>query len=134
MWILSVIVFGLIGSLAFCNNINKPFLQEITLPKSLAENKTVKLNCNLLQGEFANFEWFLNENKIELNNRRRIINNEESSELTIKSLQIEDLGEIKCKSINKYGQDSQKVSLLFNGKLGNLQMFNKFLLIYLLFF
>ena len=118
-YIIIILIVGLISPMKFADN--KPILQEFWTPKSLAENKTVKLNCNLLQGELANFQWFLNENKIDQNNRRRIINNEESSELIIKSLSIEDLGEIKCTSINKYGQDSQKVSLLFNGKFGKFE-------------
>ena len=121
MFYIIVLIIELLSPTISGDFINKPLLQEILVPKSLAENKTVKLNCNLLQGELANFQWFLNENKIDQNNRRRIINNEESSELIIKSLSIEDLGEIKCTSINKYGQDSQKVSLLFNGKFGNFE-------------
>ena len=111
-----ILFYGLlISPLTLADNLNKPVLQEFWIPKNLAENKTIRLNCALIQGESVNFEWFLNDHKLEQNSKRRIVQNEESSELVIKSLSVDDIGEIKCIGKNKYGQDSQKMSLIFNG-------------------
>ena len=118
----SILIFGLLFSLVFAESNDKPFLQEITVPKNLAENKTVKIGCHLLQGESVDFSWYLNQKKLEQNARRRVINHDESSELVIKLLSIDDLGEIKCVVNSKNGQDSQKGLIAFNGTLN----FNQF--------
>ena len=117
MWIAIFLAFGLFGPIAFAENADAPLLQELWMPKNLAENRTVKLNCNLIQGvQPLVFDWFLNDQKLEPNSRRRIVINEESSELVIKSLSVEEIGEIQCTVKNNFGQDSQKGFLLFNGK------------------
>ena len=114
---LHLIIFGFF----FCLNSvytdeNRPILQELFVPKNLGENKTVKLNCNLLQGENVKLEWFLNGKKIdEKLNKRKISFYGESSELVIKFLSIDDLGNYKCVGSNKYGEDVQRISLHFNG-------------------
>lgn len=115
MWL--ILLFGLLSPVN--SNGLKPVLQELFVPKNLAENKTVRLNCNLLQGENENglkLEWFLNGEKIEEKlNKRKILFNGESSELVIKNLQIEDLGDYKCVGTNEYGEHNQNVTLYFNG-------------------
>lgn len=117
MWIL-IILIGLLSPFLIADDTSRPILLEFWTPKNLAENKTVRLTCALLQGSSAvNFEWFLNDQKIDQNNNRRIIINEESSELVIKSLSVDDLGDYTCTAKNQFGQDSQNVSLYFNSKL-----------------
>ena len=93
----------------------RPFLQEILVPKNLKENQTFRLLCALTQGESVDFQWFHNDKKLESTNRRKIVFKDDSSELIIKSLSVDDLGEINCIAKNKYGQDVQKVQLLING-------------------
>lgn len=111
-----ILIFGLLTS-PLIRADNRPLLQEFWIPKNLAENKTIRLNCNLLQGDSVSFEWFINDEQLESNEKRRIIHHQESSELVIRSLSVDDLGEYKCIGKNKHGQDVQKVSLNFDGKL-----------------
>ena len=114
MWI-PILILGFFSSVTIAENL--PLLQEFWMPKNLAENRTVKLNCNLIQGlQPLHFEWFLNDQKLEPNSKRRIVINEESSELVIKSLSVDDIGEIKCTVKNSFGQDTQKTALLFDGR------------------
>lgn len=113
MWIKIILIIGLLSPSTFGNKI---LLQEITLPKNLAENKSVRLNCALLQGESVNFEWYLNSQKLEHDERRRIVFHGELSELVIKSLSVDDLGEYTCIAKNQFSQDTQNVSIFFNGK------------------
>lgn len=119
MWLKSLIFNLIIFSISsvYSNaNDGKPILQEILLPRNLAVNKTIRLNCNLIDGgQNVKFQWFLNDLQLKSNNRRRIILHDESSELVIKSLSIDDLGDYKCLAINSFGKDEQKVSLNFNG-------------------
>ena len=114
---LLILIFGLtLSPLSFADPNESPLLQELFVPRNLVENKTVKLTCASIQGESVDFHWYLNDQKLDSNSRRKIVSNDGSSELVIKSLSIDDLGEIKCIGQNKFGQDIQRVSLLFNGK------------------
>ena len=94
----------------------KLLLQEILVPKNLAEGQTIRLLCATIQGDSAGFDWFLNGQKIDGSTRRKIRRGEDSSELTIKSLSADDLGEVRCTASNKHGEVAQKVVLAFNGK------------------
>lgn len=114
MLIKLILLIGL-TPFTFGDETNKPLLQELWAPKNLAENKTVRLNCNLIQGNSVKFEWYLNDQKLESNVKRRIVFNEESSELVFKSLSAHDLGTYRCVAKNEFGEDNQNVSLFFNG-------------------
>lgn len=111
-----ILILGLLSPTAYAKLSDRPLLQEILIPKSLNENQTTRLVCSIIQGEEVDFEWYCNDKKLDQNGKRRIISHEESSELVIKSLSVEDLGEYKCLGKNKYGQDVQKASLVFNGR------------------
>ena len=115
-----ILIIGLISSpFTFADLNEKPFLQELSIPKTLAENQTIRLLCAIVQGEFIDidFQWFLNDQKLVPNSRLKIMNREDSSELTIRSLSIDDLGELKCTATNKYGQENNQKGLLnFNSK------------------
>lgn len=97
-------------------NEEKPLIQEITLPKAIVEGQTVRLNCALIQGGSVNFEWLINGEKLKESSKRRIKLSEDSSELIIKQVSVEDLGEYQCIGSNRNGKDAQSVSLLVNGK------------------
>lgn len=114
LFIVILLVFGTwkVNSDEFSD---KPLLQELLVPKNLSENQTVRLNCNLLQGESANFNWYLNDRQLEETNRRRIKLNDDSSELVIKQVSVDDLGDYKCVAEKNGFQDMQIVSLLMNG-------------------
>ena len=112
-----ILIFGLLLSpFVSAESNEKPLLQELFIPKNLAENQTIRSICSIERDESSEltFEWFLNDQKLVTNYRRKIKINEDSSELIIKSLSIDDLGELKCTASNKYGQDNQKGLLYFN--------------------
>ena len=111
-----ILILGLLSPFVAAESSNRPLLQELFVPKNLKENQTTRLLCSIIQGEEVDFEWFFNNKKLDQNGKRRIISNEESSELVIKSLSVDDLGDYKCLGKNKYGQDVQKASLVFNGR------------------
>ena len=110
-----ILVLGLLSPFVAAESSNGPLLQELFVPKNLKENQTTRLVCSIVQGDAVDFQWFLNDKKLDQNDRRRIVSHEELSELVIKSLSIDDLGDYKCIVQNKYGQDVQKASLVFNG-------------------
>ena len=112
-----ILIFGLtLSPLSFADSNESPLLQELLVPRNLAENRTVKLNCASIQGESVNFHWYFNDQELDSNSRRKIVSNDGSSELVIKSLSVDDIGEIKCIGQNEFGQDIQRVSLVFNGR------------------
>ena len=111
----NLILVGLFSSsLVNCKN-NKPLLQELLIPKNLGENQRIRLICALIEGEIVQFEWYKNDKRLYETNGRKMKYGEDSSELIIKSLSIDDLGEYKCLSRNEFGEDIQKVSLYFDG-------------------
>lgn len=112
--VLILAVLSLIESIEL--NEEKPLLQEITLPKAIVEGQTVRLNCALIQGGSVYFEWFFNGEKLKENHKRRIKLSDDSSELILKKVSVEELGDYKCLVSNRNGKDAQKVSLLINGK------------------
>lgn len=93
-----------------------PVIQEIFVSKSLNENATAKLICSLSQGENVQFAWYLNDRKLTESSRRKIKYNEESSDLVIKSLSVNDIGKYHCETKNAFGSDRKDVNLHFNGK------------------
>ena len=112
-----ILIVGLtLSPFSVADSNESPLLQELFVPRNLAENRTVKLSCASIQGESVDFHWYLNDQELDSNSRRKIVSHNELSELVIKSLSVDDIGEIKCIGQNKFGQDIQRVSLLFNGK------------------
>lgn len=92
-------------------------IQEMVLPKNLAQNQTVRLNCALIRGEQpVTFEWYLNDRKLAENNNRKIKISEDSSDLIIKSLSVDDIGRYNCISSNELGSDRKEVHVVFDGK------------------
>ena len=94
---------------------NQPILQEISLPKNLIENQTIRINCALIQGDGVEFEWYFNGEKIAESNKRKIKTNEESSDLVIKSLSIDDIGNFQCVAKNEFGVMKKDIDDAFNG-------------------
>ena len=93
-----------------------PLLQELFIGKNLEENQTIKINCNLMKGsDNIKLAWFFNDKMLGDSNRKKIKLSEDSIDLTIKNIRFEDLGDYKCVASNPYGEDVQKLTLLFNG-------------------
>ena len=106
-----ILIFGLLLSPFVSAELNeKPLLQKLCIPKNLAKNQMFRSVCSIVRDESSEltFEWLLNDQKLVTYNRLEIEINEDSSELIIKSLSIDDLEELKCTASNKYGQDNQK--------------------------
>jgi len=102
-------------------NENKPILQEITLPKKFNYNQVVRLNCDLVQGaQPLKFDWYFKNIKLDNNNKTKIIIGDDSSDLIIKQLSVDDLGDYQCTVKNPYGEYSQMVSLYINGEFSHL--------------
>ena len=95
---------------------DRPLLQEITLPKNLNENQTIKLNCDLLQGSQVEFVWWFNNEKLVENSRKRIKSTDEFSRLLIKSLSVDDIGRYSCVASNEFESDRKDVDVVFNGQ------------------
>lgn len=94
-----------------------PIIQDIFVSKNLNENQTTKLICSLLQGgNDVQFDWFLNGQKLIANDRIKIRSHDESSDLVIKSLSVDDIGRYFCEVKNEFGSDKKNVDLYFNGK------------------
>ena len=96
----------------------KPVLQEITLPRKLVENQTIRLNCDLIQGaKPIRFSWFFNDEPIRENERLQIdARREDVSSLMIKGLSVEQIGSYKCVGANQHGSDQQTVAVYVNSK------------------
>ena len=84
---------------------DKPVIQEISIPKNLKQSKSVRLNCGILQGELPiTFNWFFNNIQItgdqfQKSNEKSnyiITTSDTSSDLLIKSLAIDNLGDYRC--------------------------------------
>ena len=97
---------------------NPVVIQEVFVPKNLAQNQTVRLICALLSGEQpVSFEWYFNDRKLIENSNRKIKTGEDSSDLIIKSLSVDDIGRYQCSSSNELGSDRREVDVYFNSKL-----------------
>lgn len=112
--ILIVLVQPLISSQL--NGGDPPVIQEIFVSKNLNENATAKLICSLAQGENVRFAWYLNDRKLTESSKRKIRFNEDSSDLVIKSLSVDDIGLYQCDSNNEFGSDRKEAHLYFNGE------------------
>ena len=108
-----LILIGLFSPSVYCD---KPLLQELSVPKNLEENQTIRIICPLIRGESVQFEWFKDDKKLIESSKRKLKYGDDSSELIIKSLSIDDLGDYKCFSRNEFGEDIQKISLYFDGE------------------
>lgn len=115
MYLLALIWFLL--PLLSVQSDNQVVIQEIFVPKNLTLSQTVRLNCALISGEQpVVFEWYFNNRKLIENSNRKIKISEDSSDLIIKSLSIDDIGKYQCRSSNELGSDRKEVDLYFNGK------------------
>lgn len=98
-------------------SISQPIIQEIFVSKNLMLNQTARLICALLSGEQPiNFEWYFNDEKLLENKNRKIKLSDDSSDLIIKSLSIDDIGKYECVATHhEFGSDRKAVNVYFNG-------------------
>ena len=113
--LISILIFHQIS----CNsNDLKPVLRELSLPRNLQEGKFVSIHCHVdnPNSSTVNFEWFFNNQKLVQSDNIQITDKEDVSTLKIKSLSLANAGQYKCTVHNQFGNDEQKVNVLFNGK------------------
>lgn len=117
MWLILILIsfLKLINSTEISGG-EIPLLQELLVPKNLAENQTIRLNCGLIKGTNVQLEWYFNNKKLEDDLRRKIRLNSDSIDLIIKKLQIDDLGVYKCLGFNELSRDEKEINLNFPGK------------------
>ena len=95
----------------------RPVLQEISVPRKLAENQNIKLYCNLMQGSRPiHFSWFFNDEPIRESERLQIVVREDESHLLIKGLSVDSVGRYKCVGANHHGSDVQTVAVHVNSR------------------
>ena len=95
-----------------------PLLQEIFVPRSLNENQTIKLNCDIIQAKQpVKIEWYFKNRKLENDSKHKIRATEESASLMIRTLSIDDLGEYFCLASNELGNHKRYASVYMNSKL-----------------
>ena len=114
MWPIYILVASLIVLVK--SNEEAPLLQ-LLIPKNLAENQTVRLNCALIQGKDVTLEWYFNNEKIKDTNRKKVKLGDDSIDLIIKSLQVDDLGNYRCIASNRLSKDEKIIDLFFPGKI-----------------
>ena len=100
-------------------NWQAPVLQEMFVPRKLAENQTIRLNCDLVQGaKPIRFSWYFNDEPIRESERLEIdARKDDASSLLIKGLSVDSLGRYKCVGMNDHGSDQQTVAVYVNSKL-----------------
>ena len=95
----------------------RPVLQEITLPRKVVENQTIRLNCDLIQGtKPIQFSWFFNDQPIQESERLEIETRKVASSLMISQLSVDNVGRYKCVASNDYGSDQQQTTIHVNSK------------------
>lgn len=115
-----VLLISLAGQSLCAGNEEKPVIYDLTFGSKLAEGKKFFLNCLLLSGEQdATFDWFLNDQKVVPNENVYVNRLEESSILNIRSMSLELSGEFECRVLNRFGQDSRRISVKLEGEQVN---------------
>ena len=100
------------------NRDEKPIIEDLFTSSKLVENKKFSITCQANKGP-VQFEWLLNNQPIVLDgNKVFTLNNDESSMLNIKQMNLDHAGEYTCKIKNSGNQeDSRTISVKLNGKL-----------------
>ena len=113
-----ILLIQLVNNLVLGNEEDKPLIQEISIPKNLNENQTVKLSCELIQGKQpVTIDWYLNDKIIEEDNIKiKIKKSDDFATLMIKYLSIDDNGDYFCLASNQYGNHKIHASVYVNGK------------------
>ena len=120
---LLVYLIGLL-SVVSASSGDRPILQEILVPRKLAENQNIKLNCDLMQGaKPIQFSWFFNDEPVQEKEGVRVIHRDDMSSLMIKSLSVESVGRYRCAATNDHGSDQQTVAVHVNSKKSIFDLF-----------
>ncbi|GFS39584.1 titin, partial [Trichonephila inaurata madagascariensis] len=90
-----------------------PVLNPMYIPPNLAIGDNIELSCIVKRGSSPiQIDWQHNAKKISSLHKRKIINYESSSHLSIGKIQPDDVGNYTCVAKNNIGQDSNTVLLM----------------------
>ncbi|PRD37680.1 UNVERIFIED_CONTAM: Titin [Trichonephila clavipes] len=93
-----------------------PVLNPMYIPPNLAIGDNIELSCIVKRGSSPiEIDWQHNAKKISSLQKRKIINYESSSHLSIGKIQPDDVGNYTCVAKNNIGQDSNTVILMIEG-------------------
>lgn len=98
-----------------CQKNEKPIIEDLFTSSKLIEGKKYSINCQVSTGTFQ-LDWLLNGQKVIPNENILINNQEDSSMLTIKSMNSDYNGEYICLVKNNFGTDKKSVQVKLNCK------------------
>ena len=102
---------------SLCGGGEKPTIDDLTFATKLMEGKKLSLNCLLSNADQdVSFEWFLNGQKVDLNENVYVNQHEDNSMLNIRQMSLELAGEYECRASNQFGRDSRKISVKLDGE------------------
>lgn len=110
-----------------------PSIQPIPINGHLVKGQRFKLGCTVFSGSTPmHFEWFKDGQKI-ISDKQLVIrsSNDDSSDLIINSIKVEDAGTYKCEVKNDIGLDSIEVKVQVKGNFSMLYQSKNFSLIFL---
>ena len=108
--------FFLLIEIAICRS-DKPIIHDLLVPSKLVEGEKFYLSCHLNSGKQpVSFVWYHSDEPVKPSDNVVIVNNDESSQLTIKEMHLADSGPYVCKVENAHGSDSRRVDLKLNGR------------------
>ena len=118
MYLLILLISLASQSLGSHGEPKKPTIYPLTFATKPAESKRLSINCLLSDGDQdVVFEWFLNGQKVMTNENVIVSQHEDSSMLTVRSMNVELAGEYECRTSNRFGEDSQSISVKLEGKI-----------------
>lgn len=94
-----------------------PEIQDLLVSSKLIEGKKFFLTCQVSGKLPITFNWYHSGELVNPSPNLEIVNNKESSQLTIKEMNSDFNGEWICKVENIYGSDTKKIDVKLNGKL-----------------
>ncbi|GFS39582.1 titin [Trichonephila inaurata madagascariensis] len=91
----------------------QPVLNPMYVPPNLSIGDNIELYCIVKRGSYpVQIQWLHNDKKVTSMQKYKIINSESSSHLSIGKIQPEDIGNYTCVAKNRFGQDSNTVTLI----------------------
>lgn len=95
----------------------KPLIHDLLVPSKLVEGKKFYLTCHLNSGKQPiSFAWYHADELVRPSDNIAVVSAEESSQLIIKEMRLQDSGQYVCRVENAYGSDSRSVDLKLNGR------------------
>ena len=117
MYQLFVVLILTLFHIISCLKSEKSIIEDLIASPKLIENEKFFIVCQIKNGPVS-FEWLLNGRPIVQDDKKVFtINQDESSMLNIKQMNLDHAGDYTCKITNSINeQDSRTISVKLNGK------------------